>query len=485
MRRLTATLLMANVMLVQAQVALTEDINPGTESSYAYGFTPFNNEIYFGANDGTHSYEIWKYDGTNAPSMLVNLNTDDVNANEDGPSGFIEFNSKLYFRGFTPTTGYDLWEYDGTNTPTLVHDFNATGYGGPAGFVEYGSKLYMVVNLNTYVELWEYDGTSTPHPVSDNLSGTTSIHSPVGLVIYNNELFFQAEVDGVTGIYTFDGSNSPALITDQARISGGGDIIEFNSKLYFGGYENVAYYDNELWEFDGTTVQLSANIDPDSTQNTSTTTPPYYQNQTHPIPKYVFNNKLYFRVQFQGQNQLWVYDGVNPPVQETDISSGTVDQSHIWAAAPINNKLYYTGDYGTHGDELWEFDGVNPPQMIADINPNGDSDPNLFFEFQGKIYFRADDGTHGHELFVLDPSSNSVSRLTLEEALRIYPNPATSEITVQSDYDVENVSLLTLGGSEILQSTNTTLSIASLPVGIYIVAITTSEGIIHKQLIKQ
>ena len=36
--------------------------------------TVFNNELYFGADDGTNGYELWKYDGVNAPSMVADIN---------------------------------------------------------------------------------------------------------------------------------------------------------------------------------------------------------------------------------------------------------------------------------------------------------------------------------------------------------------------------------------------------------------------------
>ena len=38
--------------------------------------------------------------------------------------------------------------------------------------------------------------------------------------------------------------------------------------------------------------------------------------------------------------------------------------------------------------------------MIKDINPNGDSYPGNFAEYNGKLYFSAKDGTNGYELWV-------------------------------------------------------------------------------------
>ena len=55
-----------------AGTTLVADINPGSGSSYAYGFTALGNgTALFSANDGTHGYELWVTDGTAAGTTLV------------------------------------------------------------------------------------------------------------------------------------------------------------------------------------------------------------------------------------------------------------------------------------------------------------------------------------------------------------------------------------------------------------------------------
>ena len=49
------------------------DINSGSGSSNLGYLTVFNNELYFRAYDGTNGDELWKYDGTNAPSMVADI----------------------------------------------------------------------------------------------------------------------------------------------------------------------------------------------------------------------------------------------------------------------------------------------------------------------------------------------------------------------------------------------------------------------------
>ena len=50
---------------------MAADISPGSGNSYPASLIVFNNELYFKAGDGTNGYELWKYDGTNAPNWLL------------------------------------------------------------------------------------------------------------------------------------------------------------------------------------------------------------------------------------------------------------------------------------------------------------------------------------------------------------------------------------------------------------------------------
>ena len=54
-------------------IVLRIDIAPGWQSSNPLGLTVFNNELYFQADDVTYGSELWKYDGTNAPSKVEDI----------------------------------------------------------------------------------------------------------------------------------------------------------------------------------------------------------------------------------------------------------------------------------------------------------------------------------------------------------------------------------------------------------------------------
>jgi len=41
--------------------SMVADIYSGSSSSYPFALTVFNNELCFTADDGTNGYELWKY----------------------------------------------------------------------------------------------------------------------------------------------------------------------------------------------------------------------------------------------------------------------------------------------------------------------------------------------------------------------------------------------------------------------------------------
>ena len=53
----------------------------------------------------------------------------------------------------------------------------------------------------------------------------------------------------------------------------------------------------------------------------------------------------------------------------------------------IKNKLHFVAYNSTNGNEIWAYDGVNPPTMVADIYPGtGASNPISFTIFNNKLY---------------------------------------------------------------------------------------------------
>ena len=127
---------------------------------------------YFLANDGTHSRELWKSDGTDAGTSLVK----DINPG-GGDSNIVsmtDVGGTLYFAADDGTHGHELWKSDGTEAgTTMVADINSGSSDSvaPEKFANLGGTVYFGANDGTHgVELWKSDGTEAGTTLVKNIS---------------------------------------------------------------------------------------------------------------------------------------------------------------------------------------------------------------------------------------------------------------------------------------------------------------------------
>ncbi len=92
-----------------------------------------------------------------------------------------------------------------------------------------------------------------------------------------------------------------------------------------------------------------------------------------------------------------------PTVQVIDINPMAASSSPNGLIA-FGNKVFFSANDGTHGQELWRTDGAAGEttvgsELACDIHPSGGSNPNLIGALGDWLYFTADDGTNGNELY--------------------------------------------------------------------------------------
>lgn len=262
------------------------------------------------------------------------------------------------------------------------------------------------------------------------------------------------------GLFALQSTKAQSTATLAADIAPGMDpgmpsyLTAFNGKLYFSASD--ASFDNELWQYNGSTASRVADI------NTG--------GSSSPSNLIVFNSKLYF-IADNGTNggELFVYDGVNTPTLVTDLNPG-INNSFISSLAVFNNKLYFNADDGTNGIslwecsttnvtsivtggigieplgltvynnvlyfrgndptnglELWKYDGTNPPSMVQDIRSGSiGSFPIGFKVFNNKLYFSADDGVSGGELWQYDGATATLAADIITGAFTSNPSELTT-----------------------------------------------------------
>jgi ELWxxDGT repeat protein len=365
-------------------VRLVKEINPGTEGSDPAAFVTLDGAAYFRANDGSHGFELWRTDGSEAGTELV------IDLNPGIPNGFPDsmaaLNGSLYFNAFNTSdfTGSKAWKSDGTaaGTTLLADTFPGLMGGGtfgpplPGNFtaLDATSILFTALDPVGGLEPWKTDGTAAGtsrildlHPGPEWSvpieftplrefacfgADDSVIYNPDGTATYDRELF---RTDG-----TPDGTSRVRDINPGPEPSTPTDFIRYHQFVFFRADDGV--HGTELWRTHGTaenTVQV-ADLRP---------------GRLGSLPQ----DPVIVRFR---------------PAEENGAPSDRAD---------AHNLLVFQADDGTHGSELFRSDGTEAgTYLIKDINPTGDSFPFGMTQYKDHVYFSANDGVHGEEVWVTD-----------------------------------------------------------------------------------
>ena len=161
-----------------------------------------------------------------------------------------------------------------------------------------------------------------------------------------------------------------------------------------------------------------------------------------------------------GTNNLYVVDRGNNRVLKLDTNTATV------------SNIAGTGESGFSGDgKLAENAQLSNPTGLA-FNNKGD----LFIVDRGNNRIRKISG------LVADTEESIV----LEDAISIFPNPATEKINIELKDAVElkSATLFDIKGKQVqVQITDKSLNVSRLPRGIYILRIATSNGNLEEKIV--
>jgi|GEM_PF-7072906 len=413
--------------------------------------------FYFYMRDSTHGVELWKGDGVTAPTMVADLNpTKDilewVVKTEVG--AMCSINGVLYFSVTDAAHGAELWKYDGTNPPSLVADVVPGIAGSAPCYMEtMGGKLYFGAFKDS-VDAVTYP--SSRHMFVYNPA--TNTVSPVIARSNQIRMRFKMYVEGTKLIYVSSNTSDsfriygyePSTGTEALYITPlpGKSVLprnlyKWNGKYYFTatdvdhGYElyeapasgGTAVRITDIWPGSGSSIEVYSN--------------------SYGEPRYVgFGNYLYFFAKPSiSSYEAYKYDPAtgNVSLQNYNVGIGN------YGGIVYNNKLLFCGSQPTTRTATYNvaepcvFNGVDSPKVIRNlsISQNGtypigwvmaaDSTKILFaaggddYSNNPKKIFTLTDST-----FVKDTSTGTSVPTTRQVVeAKAYPNPAKDLLNIE------------------------------------------------------
>ena len=213
-----------------------------------------NGILYFVAEDDTHGMELWRSDGSNSGTWMVqNLYANDGSSN---PHSLTVLGNTLYFSAETSEWGREVYKTDGTrDSIRLVADlgpgfissnpYGTTATGGVLGrflpFATLGDRFIISASTTAYGrELWISDGTSAGtsllYDIVPGPTGNVFISPPVrfgdSLYFYNwGELFDSRP--GV-GLWKTNGTgHGTVLVMTNIRFTSfASSLVTFQDSIY-------------------------------------------------------------------------------------------------------------------------------------------------------------------------------------------------------------------------------------------------------------
>lgn len=348
---------------------LLKDIYPGPAESEPYALCAAGDRLFFTAKDPENGEELWLSDGTPEGTRLVK----DINPESHQgtplssfPDKTVAIGDKVFFRATTEREGCELWRSDGTEAGTILLDdiwysFVANPSSSPHELTAMNNELYFVASdIEHGNELFRTKGAgSSAELVLDIFPGIAS-SDPHDLTPVGNVLYFGAD-DGTNGdeLWRSDGTpGGTALVQDFALGRAHAhphEIVAFGRGICFVAWSEQT--GSELCFSDGKGISVVHDIAAGPASS-------------NPRELVVIGSHLYFAANdgVHG-DELWVTDGTFPNTRMVydllpKASFGSIPSN----LAPVEQVLFFSANNGATGTELWSVQPIGEiPRLVADV----------------------------------------------------------------------------------------------------------------------
>lgn len=292
-------------------------------------------------------YELWRWDEFGNAVLLADINPE----GSSFPYTYDMFRYKglHFFSAETPEQGEELWVTDGTKgfTQLFMDLREGTKSSSPYGFTLFNDLLYFIAAADDgFRYIWRTDGTPEGTKPIANSFDNNSNHAITNLTVLGDRLLYVAYGSGETinggtqfgwEVFATDGTDDVNYLVYDLNpgngLSGAGNMVEMNGKVYFQASDGSAQHSYSLFTTDGT----EGNMD--------------------------------------------LVKDINPTENENS-------EARIGNIAVINNRLLFSATNGVDGRQLWVSDGTTEGTNILKVlNEGSSASISRFIEFNGLLYF--------------------------------------------------------------------------------------------------
>ena len=217
------------------RVSLAADVEPGANGSRPTGLVVHNDHLMFSAQNGNSYSNLWSFDGTQA-NLIARFGNPSSSISTGATIG-----SDFYFGADDGVHGSELWRYDGRDIHHVA-DIEPGNVGSfPRNLVAIDETLYFAAQTtDAGREVWKYDGQSVQ--MIDDIDALDSWSNPLHLTERGGQLYFSAASSRERFMWEYDG----AVLTQMGQ--GGGPIFDANRPLLLRGHREGEVEVQELWE---------------------------------------------------------------------------------------------------------------------------------------------------------------------------------------------------------------------------------------------